>query len=681
MNNASFYYTALSIFFAGFATVLAMESTYNHLKKPRTGFLPSLFMNYTAMIYLFSDALAAVFVFVVNRESTYLFFILLRDVTPFIFLVGIPFFLGSVRQAPKRVNGLMAIIALISAASACAITIVSPDMLLYPLPTFNGSRITASALISPEGGPLLVVRNALIAVFFLYSVIITVFLKSPRIDNSVFKKSSIGILLFGFFFFSYLYSIIFPGNEAGRGTTPFPFLSTGLVFLLFFKSIRDVDISNEHYADLIRIKNDLDRILTRDPLLGLPNRAGFIRDLQSEIDAAVISGSSFSVLFIDIDDFQNLNESYGESVGDTILNQFAQRMTELFAEIGNLYRMGGDDFAFILRKTDSENIARDIAGMIITSLRNPFQISGSPYLITASIGILMIPRDGDTPETIIKNAYSVMRNAKITKNTYSVFSPDLLGTSSGIIHTVNLLRDSINRDLFTLFYQPIVDGNKRIIFAEALLRCTNPDPSLGGPGHFIPIIQKAGLAKEVDNMVIHKAFHGMETLFERRLKISINLSTDQLVNHKYSEFLASFAQQHEIENRNIILEVTENQLMSNLASGRESLKKLREKGFSIALDDFGTGFSSLAYLAELPIDILKTDIIFARSVPGDRRKEAMARHIVELAHSLDIKVVAEGIETLEQFDFFKKLKSDYFQGYLFARPMPLPDLVKHCADQ
>jgi hypothetical protein len=165
-------------------------------------------------------------------------------------------------------------------------------------------------------------------------VIITVFLKSPRIDNSVFKKSSIGILLFGFFFFSYLYSIIFPGNEAGRGTTPFPFLSTGLVFLLFFKSIRDVDISNEHYADLIRIKNDLDRILTRDPLLGLPNRAGFIRDLQSEIDAAVISGSSFSVLFIDIDDFQNLNESYGESVGDTILNQFAQRMTELFAEIG-----------------------------------------------------------------------------------------------------------------------------------------------------------------------------------------------------------------------------------------------------------------------------------------------------------------------------------------------------------
>ncbi|MGV7927811.1 MAG: EAL domain-containing protein [Spirochaetota bacterium] len=226
----------------------------------------------------------------------------------------------------------------------------------------------------------------------------------------------------------------------------------------------------------------------------------------------------------------------------------------------------------------------------------------------------------------------------------------------------------------------MVDGEERIVYAEALLRCTGENQSLGGPGHFIPIIEKAGLAKEVDNMVIHKAFHDMEVLVGQRFKISINLSTNQLVNVRYSDFLSSFADQHGIENRNIILEVTENQLMSNLTSGKESLKKLRERGFSIAVDDFGTGFSSLAYLAELPVDILKVDMIFVQSVPGDPRKEAMAHHIVQLAHSLGLKVVAEGFETRAQFDFFRALGCDFFQGYLFSRPVPLNDLLKKYRD-
>ncbi len=490
-----------------------------------------------------------------------------------------------------------------------------------------------------------------------------------------FLKSIIGILLFGYFLFSYLYSIIFSVSPAGYGAIPDPHLGLGITLLVAFMTIHRIDVVSDYFSELVDVKNNFERIVTRDPLIGVPNRAGFIRDIQEEIDRALLKDNPFCLLFLDIDDFQNLNESYGESIGDNILRQFTLRLAELFGGTGSLYRIGGDDFAFLLKDIRFEDEAANLAARIITSLRNPFSIEGASYLVTASIGVLLLPRDGEDPETVVKNAYSVLRHAKRTKNTYRVFNPNLVDASSNIIQTVNLLRDSINRDLFTLYYQPIVDRDKRIVYAESLLRCTNDNPLLGGPGNFIPIVEKAGLAKEVDSMVIHKAFHDMEMLIRKQFKISINLSTDQLVNLKYSDFLSSFAEQHGIENRYIVLEVTENQLMSNLSSGRESLKKLQERGFSIAVDDFGTGFSSLAYLTELPIDILKVDIIFVQSIPGDPKKEAMAHHIIQLAHALGLKVIAEGFETQEQFDFFRNLGCDFFQGYLFSPPLPVNELL------
>jgi polar amino acid transport system substrate-binding protein len=302
---------------------------------------------------------------------------------------------------------------------------------------------------------------------------------------------------------------------------------------------------------------------------------------------------------------------------------------------------------------------------------------GGSYLVTASICVLQVPRDGDNSEVILKNAYSVIRSAKKIKNTYEVFTRELLDVSFNKINVVNLLRDSINRDLFTLFYQPIVDSNEKLVYAEALLRCVNTDAGLpvGGPGMLFPLIEEAGLAKEVDNMVIRKAFHDMEMHIKKSFNISINLSTNQLINPGYGEFLSSFASQHGIENRQIILEVTENRLMKNLSAGRECLRMLQTRGFTIAIDDFGTGFSSLAYLAELPVDIIKIDMVFVQSVPGDAKKEAMARHIVGLAHSLNLKVIAEGFETREQFDFFREMGCDLFQGYLFSLPVPLRELI------
>jgi polar amino acid transport system substrate-binding protein len=243
------------------------------------------------------------------------------------------------------------------------------------------------------------------------------------------------------------------------------------------------------------------------------------------------------------------------------------------------------------------------------------------------------------------------------------------------IHAVNLLRNSINRDEFMLYYQPIVDKNKKVKHVESLLRCTNADTSIGGPGIYIPLLEEAGLIKEIDNMVLRKAFHDMEIRIKKRFGLSINLSADQIVNPAYSNFLSSFTRQHGIENQKIILEVTENILIQNILAGRENILKLKEKGFRIAIDDFGKGFSSLTYLVELPVDILKMDIVFVQSVPGDSKKEAMVKYIIEMAHSLNMKIIAEGFENKEQFDFFKSLGCDFYQGYYFSKPLPIDELL------
>jgi EAL domain-containing protein (putative c-di-GMP-specific phosphodiesterase class I) len=181
-------------------------------------------------------------------------------------------------------------------------------------------------------------------------------------------------------------------------------------------------------------------------------------------------------------------------------------------------------------------------------------------------------------------------------------------------------------------------------------------------------------------MVIRKAFHDMEMRIKNKFSIGINLSANQLVNPAYSDFLSSFARQHGIENKQIILEVTESLLMQNIYAGHDNILKLKNNGFKIAIDDFGKGFSSLTYLAELPVDILKMDIVFVHSVPGDSKKEAMVKYIIEMAHSLNLKVIAEGFELPEQFEFFKGLGCDLYQGYYFSRPMPLDKLLAQYPD-
>jgi len=605
------------------------------------------------------------------------FFVSVREFSSVTFLIIVPYL--SVRvlilnQFVNKINRILLGSGIIISVVIIATALWKPELFTGQLN--NAIRYDHRQIVAIQKfKPLYLFKNIMLMIYLVYGI--TVFLYSDIHNRTLLpvKKILIGLVILLYFALSGLYSILFFNSDYGYVSYYYPHISTGIVIFLLFISFEITDAFTDYISQLIKNKNKLKRIVYDDPYLGLPNRNSFLDILQLKLNDLKDKDKHISLIFIDIDDFQHVNESFGEKTGDEILKLFSMRLLDHFAGEGALYRIGGDDFVIILDGIWSEDETGNLAGKIISSLRNPFYIAGKSYLVTASLGIILVPRDGDNITTILGNAYSVIRSAKHTKNTFNVFSRDMVNNSSKRINMVNLLRTSISTDQFVMYYQPVVDADEKVVYAESLLRCTNPDPSISGPGKFIPLMERAGLMKDIDDMVIKKTFHDMELRIKKQFNISINLSSNQLVNPLYSDFLSSFAVQQGIDPGQIILEVIENTLIENFDAGRKSLLKLKEKGFKIAIDDFGKGFSSLSYLAELPLDILKIDMAFVESVPGDPKKEAIAGHIIELAHSLGLKVVAEGFEDRKQFEFFRDLGCDNFQGYYFSRPLPLDEFL------
>ena len=675
MNSFPALYFYLNIFFSGIALFAILQFTYTFFKIRRKEVLfPTLF-SCVAFIYIISDISAIVFLHIVPKKDMANLFIMLHVLSPLFFIIVGQYFINQIlplKASLKKINTLILWASVAAIAIMVSMTIINPDLLIrgagssgYSLKLIHGTQ---------DMGPLFIIRDILLGIYIIYCIITILFFGFQKYDPFPTRYTLAGLILVGYSFSSYLYSLFFaPAEEPG--IISYDFLGISVIIFLVLMTFERIKIIVKYVAQLTAVKKDLGRILYNDSALNIPNRLAYLRDLQDELIKIEVENNNLFLLFFDLDDFQDFNDCYGEHTGDSILKMLTERLTDLFAQEGNIYRIGGDEFAFLLKDAESEDEAKNFAGRIIACLRNPFLIEEIPYLVSASIGVLQIPRDGHNTEAVLNNAYNVIRCAKKTKNTFEVFTQELRDNTSKKIHIVNILRNSIDRDEFTLFYQPIINKDKKISHSEALLRFTGNDPHINGPGVFIPILEDAGLIKEIDNMVIRKSFNDLEMKIKNSFSVSINLSTNQLVDPAYSDFLASFATQHGIEKSRIVLEVTENKLMDNLSAGRENITKLKNCGFTIAIDDFGKGFSSLTYLSELPVDILKMDMVFVQSVPGDSKKETLSRHIIDLAHSLGLKVIAEGIEQQEQFDFLNSIGCDLFQGYYFARPMPLDELL------
>lgn len=656
MDKTAIYFL-LKILFSGLVLFAMAHFLYIYIEIPRKRTRAALIITFVATLYVLSDVLVQFFTIIIPRQHLASILTLVKKLVPLLFLFLAPFFINRLyvfKGVRRKINNIFYM---------CGITAA----IVFAVMITTG--------ITRDSVTLRVIEVILFTVYLLYSIIIIVISEMHTKSTFPVKNILAGLVIISYMVFYNIYLMLFTPGGTGILTGEFPHGSLGVSIFILFMSFAMTDVSIISGLKLANMQNMVRKSLYHDPALGVPNRICFKKDILEYLDSSLDVSPTMAVFFMDVDDFQNINESYGETVGNRLLMMLAQRMEENFSADGTLYRIGGDEFAFLLKGVEAEKEAADFAMKILSSMRKPFILSNESYTITVSIAILLVPRDGSDPDTIISNAYSTIRNVKKNKNSYVFFDSNLLEGSTRKIHIVNMLRNCIVRDQFVLHYQPIVDADGKLVYAEALLRCESDNPEIGGPGSFIPLIQKAGLMKDLDSLVVRKAFYDMEMKIENRFGISINMSAEQLADPAYDEFLFSFARQHSIDPRKLILEITETTLVENIMLARESLGDLKRKGFLIAIDDFGKGFSSLTYLAELPVDILKIDMAFVHTVPGDRKKEMLARYIIDLGRSLNLTVLAEGFEKPEQVHYFRKHGCALFQGYYFSRPVPLDELL------
>ena len=440
-------------------------------------------------------------------------------------------------------------------------------------------------------------------------------------------------------------------------------------------------------SQLKRSEAELERLAHYDPLTQLPNRALVRLRLEHAIDQAGRNDHSIAVLFVDLDRFKNVNDSFGHPVGDELLVAIAQRLKSRLRSEDTLARLGGDEFLLVLEHVHEPSEAGQVAQTLINLLDDPFVLSGGQEVyIGSSVGISLYPQDSRSTTELIQHADAAMYQAKAHgRNTYRFFTAELSIAAHRRVQLETRLRRALERDEFRLYYQPKVDVETgRIVGCEALLRWQDPEHGLVPPADFIPVAEETGLIVGLGEWALRTACEQAQAW--RRaglppLTMAVNLSARQLwqpeLPHRIGEIIAQTGFPPEW----LELELTESMIMGQEALAAERLASLKALGLRLAIDDFGTGYSSLAYLKRFPIDVLKIDRSFVDDIPQDVNDMEIASAIVAMARALRIEVVAEGVETAAQLAFLREQRCAMYQGFLFSEPVPadafarLPGLV------
>lgn len=412
-----------------------------------------------------------------------------------------------------------------------------------------------------------------------------------------------------------------------------------------------------------------------DTLTGLPNRNLFYQRLKHQCQDSLQRGSPFSLFFIDLDRFKNVNDSLGHSAGDELLRQLADRLQEVLERRGFIARLGGDEFAVLAARGTDQAELTQLANNIMQALTRPFNVHDHVSYLTVSIGIALFPRDGEDAESLLKNADMAMYAAKNRgRNHFEFFHADQVQTSPERLRLESEMHLALEREEFELFYQgQYAIQDESLVAAECLLRWRHPERGLVSPAHFIPLLEETGLILRVGDWVIEEACRVRREWLERGLRdltLSVNISASQINQTELADRLEAHLGTYDLPTSTIELELTESSIMHEPARAGALIERLRAIGVSIAVDDFGTGYSSLAYLKRFAPNVLKIDKSFIDDIASDRRDLDIVSGIIQLAHTLDARVVAEGVETREQLDCLKERGCDLIQGYLLARPMP-----------
>ena len=455
------------------------------------------------------------------------------------------------------------------------------------------------------------------------------------------------------------------------------------LYLLIFRPLNQQAGLERQLAELRRLQaeDEIKHLAFYDQLTSLPNRQLFLDRLHQAFAFSARSGRECAVLYIDLDNFKDINDTIGHEFGDLLLQQTAQRLKSCMREGDTVARLGSDEFVVLLEDLSKQPIeaatqAKVVGEKIFATLNQPYQLAKHEYHSTASIGATIFSDHHQSAEELLKRADIAMYQAKKAgRNTLIFFNPkmqDVINTRAALESD---LRKALENHQFHLYYQIQVDSSLRPLGAEALIRWLHPERGLVSPAQFIPLAEATGLILAIGQWVLETACAQLKTweqdALARDLILAVNVSAKQFRQVDFVEQVQAAVQRHSINPKLLKLELTESMLQENIEDTIATMNALKEIGVRFSLDDFGTGYSSLQYLKRLPLDQLKIDQSFVRDLAANSSDKAIVRTIIAMAQSLDMDVIAEGVETEEQRQLLLDKGCSHYQGYLFGKPVPI----------
>ncbi|NEW08312.1 EAL domain-containing protein [Paenibacillus sp. SYP-B3998] len=412
-----------------------------------------------------------------------------------------------------------------------------------------------------------------------------------------------------------------------------------------------------------------------DALTDLPNRRLFIDDLNLGLEKAEQDQHKLAILFLDLDRFKYINDSLGHAFGDRLLQTIAGRLISCVGQQGTIARMGGDEFTILLPEVTQESVILEIAERIIETISQPICIEGHECSVTTSIGISLYPNDGPDAQTLMMNADAAMYRAKEShRNRYEFFTPIMSVQATERLNVEQELRKALERDELVLMYQPQLQFQSgQVTGVEALVRWLHPKRGLVSPAEFIPLAEETGMIIPIGEWVLLTACRQNKAWQEAGfppMRVAVNLSAYQFKESNVVQVVTDVLKETGLDPAYLELEITESIAMQNADEVIVTLEELKRLGIQISIDDFGTGYSSLSYLRDFPINRLKIDRSFVNDITKDNGDSVIATSIIAMAQSLNLEVIAEGVETEKQYDFLKSKGCDEMQGYFYSKPLP-----------
>ena len=433
------------------------------------------------------------------------------------------------------------------------------------------------------------------------------------------------------------------------------------------------------------LENKLIRQANIDTLTGLPNRALTIDRISQAIHYTRRGRNPLAILFLDLDRFKLINDTLGHTIGDKLLIAVANRLVKSIGDLGTVSREGGDEFIVILNSLTQESDSIHITNEILKNIREPFMIDGKEINITISIGVSFFPKDGEDAELLIRNADIAMYHAKeLGRNNFQFFTEETNQKVVSRMQMENQIRNALEKNEFSLVYQPIISlKNANVSGYEALLRWKPSKSSTIAPADFISLAEETGAIVQIGEWVLRKAClqaNEWRKLHSHAFHVAVNLSARQFRQPNFLEQLEKILHETQCYTENLALEITEGTIMEDAAQTITLLQKLKAMGISVMIDDFGTGYSSLNYLKRLPVDKIKIDRSFIKDIPHRADDTAITAAIIALATKLNIKIIAEGVENIEQLKFLYEHNCDEIQGFYFYEPLEASECTRLIAN-